>query len=175
MDVGSGGDEFDDLARPSGAGSPDSAIRLAAEISQALDEPPGRLAVVPDERDMAWLVRDGYRVSWFNLSAADRPSVERRARMVRSFADLIRRYDQLRPTIEGLQVGRRYRVQYKDTYLRRVFSSKSVLRSVSEFSPAEGVEGGEWVLRFEDKPAFYPPTTYEVHTSTLVDIRPVSD
>lgn len=175
MSEGSTDDEFEDLARPSGPGSPDASSRLAAEISDALDEPPGRLSVVPDQRDMAWLLRDGTRLSWFNLSAADRPAGERRARLVRSFADLVARYDNLRPTIEGLHVGRRYEVQYKDEYLRRNFRSKSVLREVSEFQHADGVDGGEWVLRFEDKPAFYPPTTIEVHSSTLVDIQELSD
>ncbi len=175
MSEGPRDEGFEDLARPSGSGSPDSASRLAAEISDSLGESPGRLAIVPDERDMAWLLRDGRRLSWFNLSVADRPAGERRTRLVRSFADLVARYDRLRPTIEGLQVGRRYEVQYKDAYLRRNFRSKSVLLEVSEFQHADGVDGGEWVLLFEDKPAFYPPTTIEVHSSSLVEIKELSD
>jgi len=50
---------------------------------------------------------------------------------------------------------------------------KAVLRAVSEFRHAEGVTGSGWTLTLETKPAFYPPVTFDVDTSTLVDIRPL--
>ena len=105
------GDDFEDLGRPSGAGpGPDAAASLAAEIVAALKETAGRLEVVPDEGEMAWLVRDDRRVSWFNLAAAERAGGVRREGLVRAFAELIRRDDAQRPVIEGLVVGRRYRL-----------------------------------------------------------------
>ena len=45
-----------------------------------------------------------------------------------------------------------------------------MLRGVSEFRHAEGVAGAGWTLTLETKPAFYPPVTFDVDTSTLVDI-----
>jgi hypothetical protein len=168
------GDDFEDLARPSGAGpGPDAAASLAAEIVAALKETAGRLEVVPDEGEMAWLVRDDRRVSWFNLAAAERAGGVRRKGLVRAFAELIRRDDAQRPLIEGLVVGRRYRLHYKNDEIRRIFRVKAVLRAVSEFRHAEGVAGAGWTLTLETKPAFYPPVTFDVDTSTLVDITPL--
>ena len=168
------GDDFDDLAHPSGAGSgPDAAAALAADIAAALEEPADRLEVDPDQREMAWLVRDGRRISWFNLAAAERTGGSRRPALVRAFAAMIRRYDAQRPTIEGLVVGRRYRLHYKNDELRRIFRVKAVLLAVSAFHHAEGVVGAGWTLTLETKPAFYPPVTFDVDTSTLVDIAPV--
>jgi hypothetical protein len=168
------GDDFEDLARPSGAGpGPDAAASLAADIVAALKETAGRLEVVPDEGQMAWLVRDDRRVSWFNLAAAERAGGARRKGLVRAFAELIRRDDAQRPLIEGLVVGRRYRLHYKNDEIRRIFRVKAVLRGVSEFRHAEGVTGAGWTLTLETKPAFYPPVTFDVDTSTLVDITPL--
>jgi len=168
------GDDFEDLARPSGAGpGPDAAARLAADIDAALEEPAGRLEVLPDQGEMAWLVRDGRRVSWFNLAAAERAGGSRRPGLIRAFAGMIRRYDALRPTIEGLVVGHRYRLHYKNDELRRIFRVKGVLRAVSAFHHAEGVAGAGWILTLETKPAFYPAVTFDVDTSTLVDIAPL--
>jgi hypothetical protein len=168
------GDEFEDLARPSGTGpGPDAASRLTAEVAASLEEPAGRLDVVLEQGEMAWLVRDGRRVSWFNLAAADRAGGARRTGLVRAFAGMIRRYDAQRPEIEGLVVGRRYRLHYKNDEIRRIFRVKAVLRAVSAFHHAEGVAGAGWILTLETKPAFYPPVTFDVETSTLVDIRPL--
>lgn len=165
------GDDFEDLARPSGAGpGPDAAARLAAEVTAALEEPAERLEVLPDQGEMAWLLLDGRRISWFNLAAAERAGGTRRAGLVRAFAGMIRRYEELRPTIEGLVVGERYRLHYKNDELRRIFRVKAVLRAVSAFRHAEGVAGAGWTLTLETKPAFYPPVTFDVDTSTLVDI-----
>jgi hypothetical protein len=174
MREGLTGDGFEDLARPSGAGpGPDAAASLAADIVAALKETAGRLEVVSDEGEMAWLVRDDRRVSWFNLAAAERAGGARRKGLVRAFAELIRRDDAQRPLIEGLVVGRRYRLHYKNDEIRRIFRVKAVLRGVSEFRHAEGVAGAGWTLTLETKPAFYPPVTFEVDTSTLVDITPL--
>jgi hypothetical protein len=168
------GDDFDDLARPSGAGAgPEAAAALASDISAALGEPSDRLKVRPDQGEMAWLVRDGRRISWFNLAAAERAGGSRRPRLVRTFAGMIRQFDELRPTIEGLEVGRRYRLHYKNDELRRIFRVKAVLRAVSAFHHAEGVAGAGWTLTLETKPAFYRPVTFDVDTSTLVDITPM--
>jgi hypothetical protein len=167
-------DDFEDLARPSGAGpGPDAAAALAADIASALEEPAERLEVRPDQGEMAWLVRDGHRISWFNLAAAERAGGSRRPGLVRAFAGMIRQYDAMRPTIEGLVVGRRYRLHYKNDELRRIFRVKAVLRAVSPFHHAEGVAGAGWTLTLETKPAFYPPVTFDVDTSTLVDIAPL--
>jgi hypothetical protein len=168
------GDDFDDLARPSGAGpGPDAAAALAADIAAALEEPAGRLEVRLDQGEMAWLVRDGRRVSWFNLAAAERTGGSRRPGLVRAFVGMIRQYDTLRPTIQGLVVGRRYRLHYKNDELRRIFRVKAVLRAVSQFHHAEGVAGAGWTLTLETKPAFYRPVTFDVETTTLVDITPL--
>jgi hypothetical protein len=168
------GDDFEDLARPSGAGpGPDAAARLAADITAGLEEAAGHLEVVSDQGEMAWLVRDGRRVSWFNLAAAERAGGVRRKGLVRAFAELIRRYDAQRPVIEGLVVGGRYRLHYKNDEIRRIFRVKAVLQAVSEFRHAEGVTGAGWTLTLESKPAFYPPVTFDVDTSTLVDITPL--
>lgn len=168
------GDDFDDLARPSGAGpGPDAAAALAADIAAALEEPADRLEVRPDQGEMAWLVRDGRRISWFNLAAAERTGGSRRPGLVRAFAGMIRQYDALRPTIEGLVVGRRYRLHYRNDELRRIFRVKAVLRAVSAFHHAEGVAGAGWTLTLETKPALYRPVTFDVDTSTLVDIAPL--
>lgn len=168
------GDDFEDLARPSGAGpGPDAAARLAADIAAALDETAGRLEVVSDQGEMAWLVRDGRRLSWFNLAAAERAGGHRRTGLVKAFAGMIRRYDAQLPVIEGLVVGRRYRLHYKNDEIRRIFRVKAVLRAVSAFHHAEGVAGAGWTLRLETKPAFYPPVTFDVDTSTLVDVHPL--
>jgi hypothetical protein len=169
-----GGDDFDDLARPSGADpGPEAAAALASDISSALGEPADRLKVRPDQGEMAWVVRDGRRISWFNLAAAERTGGSRRPRLVRTFAGMIRQYDELRPTIEGLVVGRRYRLHYKNDELRRIFRVKAVLRGVSAFHHADGVAGAGWTLSLEMKPAFYRPVTFDVDTSTLVDITPM--
>ena len=60
-------------------------------------------------------------------------------------------------------------MHYKNDEIRRIFRVKAVLRAVSEFRHAEGVTGAGWTLTLETKPAFYPPVTFDVDTSTLVD------
>jgi len=168
------GDDFEDLARPSGAGpGPEAAARLARDVAAALKDTAGLLEVLPDQGEMAWLVRDGRRVSWFNLAAAERAGGHRRTGLVRAFAELIRRYDAQRPLIEDLVVGRRYRLHYKNDEIRRIFRVKAVLQAVSAFHHAEGVAGAGWTLTLETKPALYPPVTFDVDTSTLVDISPL--
>ncbi len=167
------GDPFDELAGPSGEGPhPRSAAELAAEIASALGEPAGRVRVEPDDRGMAWLVRDGRRLSWFNLEEAERLNADRRAALVRTFRDLVRRIDELAPTVEGLEVGRSYMVEYKNPGIRRTFRVKAALRSVSELRPGRGVSGAGWTLRFESRPRFGAPGAFEVDSSVLVRIEP---
>ncbi|MFB3739602.1 MAG: hypothetical protein ACE14W_11650, partial [Candidatus Velamenicoccus archaeovorus] len=125
---------------------PAAGVDLAAEIARAAELAPPRVATEVEDEEMAWLLLDGRRVSWFNLRAASRAGAERRSRMVRAFAELLRRVDRLRPMIEGLEVGRRYRVEYRNQQLRRNMRVKGVLRDVSEFRIASGVTGAGWVL-----------------------------
>jgi hypothetical protein len=149
----------------------EAASALAADIVTVLGEPPGRVEVVPDDGSMAWLVREGRRLSWFNLWAAEREGGPRRSEMVRAFADLVRRIDEQRPVIERLEVGRPYMVQYRNEELFRNFRLKAVLRSVSEFGHARGIAGAGWTLTLETKPRLFPASTFTVHTSTVVQIE----
>ncbi len=168
-----GGNAFDELAGPSGERPhPRSAADLAAEIASALGEPPGRLRVEPDGPEMAWLVRDGRRLSWLNLREAERLNAERRRELVRSLRDVVRRIDELASTIERLEVGRAYAVEYTNPRIRRTFRVKAVLRSVSELHPGRGVSGAGWTLGFESRPRFGAPGTFEVDTSVLTRIEP---
>ncbi len=172
-------DEFDDLAAPSGDEQrPRSAADLTAEIATSLDEPEGRLAIVADDEEMAWLLRDGTRLSWFNLKEADQLSTERHDKLVRAFANLVRRYDEMHPIVGGLEVGRHYLIDYKSELTRqfhrggRVMRVKGTLLSVSEFRHARGVSGAGWVLKLEYKPTFGDKNVYKIDTTTLVKIRP---
>jgi hypothetical protein len=169
---GSWRQQFEEVALTgSREASRDAGVTLAAEIAAAAGEPQGRLAIVPDEGSMAWLMRDGRRLSWFNLWAAEREGGHRRSQLVRAFADLVRRIDEQRPLMKRLEVGRTYRVQYRNEELLRNFVVKAVLRSVSEFAHARGVVGAGWTLTLETKPRFFPASTFEVHTSTLVEVE----
>ncbi|MEW6060021.1 MAG: hypothetical protein AB1551_07790 [Actinomycetota bacterium] len=172
------GDEFDELAVPGGEERrARSATDLTAEIAALLGEPDGRLAIVPDEEEMAWLLRDGKRLSSFNLKEADQLSAERHERLVQKFADLVRRYDELLPIVEGLEVGRRYNVDYISEESRRIhrggrsIRAKGTLLSVSGFRHGRGVGGAGWVLTLEYKPTFGEKSVYKIDTTTLVKIR----
>jgi hypothetical protein len=168
-----GGDGFEDLEGPNERPlEPEVGIDLASEIARSADVPPSRIAVAAEDEEMAWLLVDGRRVSWFNLRAASRAGAERRSHMVQAFAELVRRVDRLRPMIEGLEVGRRYRVEYRNQQLRRNMRVKGVLREVSGFRTAKGVSGAGWVLTLETRPAIGRPATFRLETTTLVDIRP---
>jgi hypothetical protein len=173
-------DEFDSLAAPSGdEHRPESATALAAQIVAELGEPDGRLKVVLDEEEMAWLLRDGTRVSWFNLKEADQLSTDRRERLVRALADLVRRYDEMSSTVKELKVGRRYVIDYKTDQTRQIHRSgrtmrlKGTLLSISGFRHARGVRGAGWVLTLEYKPTFGEKTVYKIDTIWLVKIRPI--
>jgi hypothetical protein len=168
------GDEgFEDLAGPNERPiDPTTGGDLASEIARAMGIPPGRIAVEPVSDEMAWLALDGLRLSWFNLRTASRMSADRRSRLVRAFAELARRVDHLRPMIEGLEIGRRYRVEYRNEQIRRNLRVKGVLRGVTEFRHAKGVSGAGWVLTLQTTPAIGTPATFRLETTTLVDIRP---
>jgi hypothetical protein len=161
-------DGFEDLA---GAPEPDASWDLASAVSTALGEEPGRVEMQADG-DRAWLVRDGLRVSSIDPAAVDRTDAERRERFARALADLVRRVDELRPTVEALEPGRVYRVDYKHERLRRMFRVKATLIEVSAFRPASGVSGGGWTLRFETHPRFGTSTGFEVDTAVLSRIVP---
>jgi hypothetical protein len=172
-------DEFDELAAPSGDEErPHAATDLVDEIVAELGEPDGRLAIVPEDEGMAWLLRDGTRLSSFNLTEADRLPADRRMRLVSAFAGLVRHYDEMRSTVKGLEVGRRYLIDYKSQGTQQIHRGgrsirmKGTLRSVSGFRHARGVSGAGWVLTFEYKPTFGEKTTYKIDTSWLLKIRP---
>ncbi|HEX5949806.1 MAG TPA: hypothetical protein VFZ96_02295 [Actinomycetota bacterium] len=163
------GDDFRDLTQP---GPERAAGDLARQISDALGEPPGRLAVEREDEEMAWLVRDGVRLSSFNLRAVAAADAGRRADFVKALAALVRRYEELRPTLEGLEPGKPYVVDYKHEQLRRIFRVKGTLLEVSPWQPAEGPAGGGWTLTLESKPRFGPPSRFRVQTDVLTRIVP---
>lgn len=161
------GDDFDDLTQPSGGRR---AGDLTAEIATALGEAPGRLTVEPEDDEMAWLSRDGVRLSRFNLRATGSADPGRRTAFADALAELVRRFDALRPTIDGLEIGRAYRVDYKHERLRRTFRVKGVLVEVSAWRPAEGPTGGGWMLTLESRPRFGGPSTFHVDTAVMTRI-----
>ena len=161
-------DDFSDLSRPSSWGAGD----LAAEVGSALGEPPGRLALEAEGEEMAWLVRDGVRLSRVNERAVDSADPQRRVAFVEALAQLVGRYDQWAPTLGSLEVGRRYVVDYKHEKLRRMFRVKGVLLAVSPWRPADGPIGGGWTLTLESRPRFGSPTTFHVDTDVLTRIVP---
>jgi hypothetical protein len=163
------GEDFGDLSRP---GPERGAGDLAGLVANALGETPGRVAIEREDEEMAWLVRDGVRVSTFNLHAAGSADPERRAAFAKALAGLVRRFDQLRPTIEGLEVGRAYKADYKHEKLRRIFRVKGILVEVSTWRPAEGPTGGGWTLTLESRPRFGAPSTFQVETDVLTRIVP---
>jgi hypothetical protein len=163
------GDDFEDLSRP----SPErSAGDLAGHVADALGEPPGRLRVEREDEDMAWLVRDDVRVSGFNLRAVGSAEPGRRDAFAKALADLVKRFDGLRPTIEGLETGRFYVVDYKHERLRRIFRVKGTLIEVGAWRPAEGPTGGGWTLTLESTPRFGAPSRFHVETEVLTRIVP---
>lgn len=162
-------DDFRDLTQP---GPERGATDLARQVADALGEPPGRLSVEREDEEMAWLVRDGVRLSGFNLRAIGSADVARRSEFVRALADLVRRYDEWRPTLEGLEPGRPFVVDYKHEKLRRMFRVKGTLVEVSPWRPAEGPTGGGWTLTFESKPRFGAPSRFQVQSDVLARIVP---
>ncbi|HZD79489.1 MAG TPA: hypothetical protein VE646_05575 [Actinomycetota bacterium] len=166
-------DEFEDVAGPSEGGpEPEEAVDLAAEVAGVMEVPVGRIAVEPDGDEMAWLVLDGGRVTWFNLRTTTRMKPERRSRFVRALAQLARGIDRLRPMIEGLEVGHRYAVEYRNQEIRRNMRVKGVLRDLSGFRVGKGVSGAGWVLTIETKPLLGTPALFHLDTDVLVDMRP---
>lgn len=165
-------DDFDDLARPEDPGA--VAADLAAEVAAALGEPADRARVelADDGREMAWLVRDGIRISRFNAAALSRTGTDRRRAFAEALAALARTLDGLRDTIDALEIGRRYTVDTRNSGLRRTFRSTGVLREISPFRPADGTTGGGWSLTFEVRPRFGRPTALHVETNALARIEP---
>lgn len=165
-------DDFDDLARPEDPSA--VAADLAALVASLLGEPADRLRVEPEDDggEMAWLVRDGMRISRFNPVALSRSATDRRREFAKALAKFARRLDELRGTIDALEIGRRYTVDTKNRELRRTFRSTGVLRDVSPFRPAEGAIGGGWSLTFEVRPRFGRPTVLRVETAGLIRIEP---
>ena len=164
-----GPDDFDDLSRPSGARG---AGALAAELSAALEEPPGDVTVEPEDDEMGWILREDVRLSRVNLRALGSADPERRARFVAALAELVMRFDGQRSTMEGLEVGRRYAVEYKHEKLRRTFRVTGDLIEVSAWRPADGPNGGGWTLTLESHPRFGAPSRFQVATDVLTRITP---
>ena len=163
------GDDFRDLSQP----GPDRAAGdLARQISDALGEPPGRLTIQPEDEEMAWLVRDGVRLSSFNLPAVGAAEPGRLAGFVGALAGLIRRYEELRPMLEDLEPGKHYVVDYKHERLRRTFRVKGTLVEVGPWQPADGPTGGGWTLTLESRPRFGEPSRFRVETDVLTRIVP---
>jgi len=163
------GEDLGDLSRP---GPERGAGDLAELIASALGEAPGGLTVEREDEEMAWLVRNGVRLSTFNLRASSSADPERRAAFAKALAGLVRRFDELRTTIDGLEVGRAYKVDYKHEKLRRIFRVKGTLVEVSTWRPAEGPTGGGWMLTLESRQRFGAPTTFHVETDVLTRIVP---
>ncbi|MGZ5296713.1 MAG: hypothetical protein ACXWEJ_03865 [Actinomycetota bacterium] len=82
--------------------------------------------------------------------------------------------DRTRPGVDiaSLEVGRRYRVDWKNEQLRRTFRSTGTLLSI-EVTPATtpGEEPERW-LTFEVKPRFGRATVQRVDVATLRSIEP---
>jgi hypothetical protein len=162
-------DDFDDLSLPS---RPGGAGDLASLIAAALGEGPGLLEIVPEDEEMAVLVRDGQRLSRLNLREVGTADPERRARFAAGLAELVRTFDRLHPTIAGLEVGHTYVVDYKHERLRRTFRAKGTLLRASGWRTADGVRGGGWMLTFEVRPRFGKPSELNVDTSILTRVEP---
>lgn len=162
-------EDFEDLSRPSGASG---AGPLADELAAALDEPPGDIVVEPEGDEMGWVLRDDVRVSRVNLRTLGTADPDRRERFVRALADLITRFDEQRGTIDELEVGRRYAVEYKHERLRRTFRVTGELLEVSAWHPADGPTGGGWTLTLESRPRFGKPSRFHVATDVLTKIVP---
>jgi hypothetical protein len=163
------GEDFGDLSRP---GPERGSAELVELVASALGEGPGRLAIEREDDEMARLVRDGTPLSTFNLRAVGSADPARRLAFAKALAELVGRYDELRPTIEGLEAGRPYSVDYKHDRLRRIFRVKGVLLDVSPWRPAEGPTGGGWTLTLESRPRFGAPSTFHVETDVLTRIVP---
>lgn len=159
---------FADLSRP----GPEAAAALPTLVAAALGEPPDRLSLDVERGDLAWLVRDGVRLCSLNPSAVAAADPARRAAFAEALAGLVRRYEELRRTLEGLEVGRAYRVDYKHERLRRTFRVKATLLGVGPWRPAEGPEGGGFTLELETRPRFGSPSTFHVGTEVLTRIVP---
>jgi hypothetical protein len=161
-------EDLSDLARP----GPGAADDLPELVAAALGEPPGRLGLETEDADLAWLVRDGIRVCSLNPAAVAAADPARRSAFAEALAGLVRRYDGLRETLGGLEVGRTYRVDYKHEGLRRTFRVKAVLREVGPWRPAQGAEGGGFTLTLETRPRFGRPATFHLTTDVLTRIAP---
>ena len=71
--------------------------------------------------------------------------------------------------IDALEIGHRYRVEWKHEWLRRSFLFVGTLVSVED--AAEDPEG--YLLTFEVKPRFGSPATQRVGAATVWAIEPV--
>lgn len=79
---------------------------------------------------------------------------------------------QKRIDVGALEVGARYRVDWKHAQLRRSFRFVGTLLSVEpEPGHADDAETA-YVLKFEVKPRFGKPAVETVHQATLMEIVP---
>jgi hypothetical protein len=73
--------------------------------------------------------------------------------------------------LDALEIGRRYRVDWKHERLRRTFRSVGTLVSIEDGSDAEPGR----VLTFEIRPRFGKPALQHVHATALRAIVPVPE
>lgn len=82
--------------------------------------------------------------------------------------------DRSKPRVDlsSLEVGGRYRVDWKHAELRRTFRSTGTLIAIEE-RPADGSDGEPqtW-LAFEVKPRFGEPTVQRMDAATVTAIEP---
>ena len=81
--------------------------------------------------------------------------------------------DRTRPEIDiaSLEVGRRYRVDWRNEWLRRSFRFTGTLLSIEEIPPTPPAGGPEAWLTFEVKPRFGRATAQRVDVATLRSIE----
>jgi hypothetical protein len=82
--------------------------------------------------------------------------------------------DRSKPRIEvaSLQVGDRYRVDWRHEQLRRTFRFKGALLAIEETPAADGAGEPTTSLAFEVKPRFGAATVQRVELSTIRAIEP---
>lgn len=74
--------------------------------------------------------------------------------------------------VGALEVGARYRVDWRHAELRRSFRFVGTLLSVEPEPGSAGDAETAHILRFEVKPRFGKPAVETVHQATLIEVVP---